>query len=129
MDGTVREADTQLLSVCVMNSIASVYLFVAIVAEVVATSFLKASDGFTKPQPSVVVVVGYAISFYCLSLALRSIPLGIAYAIWAGLGTVLIGIIGVVVYKQSADVPAVAGMTFIVLGVVIMHLFSKAAVH
>ena len=112
-----------------MNSVASVYLLAAVVAEVVATSCLKASDGFTKLQPSLVVVVGYTISFYCLSLALRAIPLGVAYAIWAGLGTILIGLVGVVVYKQPPDMPAVAGMTLIVLGVAVMHLFSKVAGH
>ncbi|MEM7588813.1 MAG: multidrug efflux SMR transporter [Myxococcota bacterium] len=112
-----------------MGSTASIYLLVAVVTEVIATSCLKASDGFTKVQPSVFVIVGYSISFYCLSLALRVIPLGIAYAIWAGLGTVFIAIVGVVVYKHTPDVPAVAGMTLIVLGVVVIHLFSEAAVH
>ncbi|MEM7589203.1 MAG: multidrug efflux SMR transporter [Myxococcota bacterium] len=112
-----------------MYSAASFYLLVAVMTEVVATSCLKASDGFTKLYPSIVVVVGYTISFYCLSLALRSIPLGVAYAIWAGLGTVLIALVGIVVYKQPPDMPAVAGITLIILGVVIMHLFSKASGH
>jgi len=101
------------------------YLFVAIVAEVVGTTALKASEEFTKLVPSIVVVVGYGMAFYCLSVVLRTIPLGIAYAVWAGLGIVLIAIVGAVMFKQIPDMPALIGMSLIIAGVVIMHLFSK----
>ena len=101
------------------------YLGVAIVAEVVATSALKAAEGFTRLAPSVVVVVGYLIAFYFLSLTLRTIPLGVAYAIWSGIGIALISLIGWLVYAQSLDAPAIAGLTLIVAGVVVLNGFSK----
>ena len=101
------------------------YLGVAIVAEVVATSALKAAEGFTRLAPSVVVVVGYLIAFYFLSLTLRTIPLGVAYAIWSGIGIALISLIGWLVYGQSLDAPAIAGLTLIVAGVVVLNGFSK----
>ncbi|MEM7495093.1 MAG: multidrug efflux SMR transporter [Myxococcota bacterium] len=104
-------------------------LAVAICAEVVATSFLKASDGFTKLSPSLVVIVGYVISFYSLSLALRTIPLGIAYALWAGLGIVLIAVISAVIYRQPPDLPAALGIALIVSGVVVIQLLSKTTGH
>ena len=101
-----------------------VYLAIAIVAEVVATSALKASHGFTAWQPSVVVVIGYVISFYFLSLALRTIPVGIAYAIWSGVGIVLISVIAWVIYRQALDAAAIVGMALIIAGVAVINLFS-----
>jgi small multidrug resistance pump len=105
------------------------FLGVAIVAEVVATSALKASDGFSNWLPSVIVIVGYAIAFYFLSLTLRTIPVGVAYAIWSGLGVVLITAVGWIVFGQKLDLPALAGMGLIVAGVLVMNLFSKTATH
>ncbi|MBC8208900.1 MAG: multidrug efflux SMR transporter [Desulfobulbaceae bacterium] len=102
------------------------YLTIAIVAEVIGTSALKASDAFTKVGPSILVVAGYAISFYFLALVLKVIPIGVAYAIWAGLGIVLITLVGALSFKQLPDTPAMIGMALIVSGVVVIHLFSKA---
>ena len=106
-----------------------ILLVIAIVAEVIATTALKAAEGFTRLLPSVVVVVGYGVSFYFLSLTLRTIPVGVVYAIWSGGGIVLISLLGWIVYKQSLDTPAVIGMSLIVAGVVVLNVFSKAAVH
>ena len=108
---------------------AYIYLGIAIIAEVIATSALKASDEFTKVLPSVTVVVGYAAAFYFLTLVLRTIPVGIAYGIWAGLGIVLITIVGALVFKQIPDLPAVIGMALIVAGVVVVNVFSKTVSH
>lgn len=108
---------------------AYLYLAIAIVAEVVATSALKASQEFTRLVPSLIVVTGYAIAFFCLTLVLRTIPVGIAYAVWAGLGIVLVTIVGAVVYRQIPDGPAILGMVLIVTGVVTIHLFSKSIEH
>jgi small multidrug resistance pump len=108
---------------------AYLYLAVAIIAEVAATSALKASEEFTKLIPSLIVVVGYAVAFYFMTLVLRTIPVGITYAIWAGLGIVLIAIVGTVVYKEIPDIPAVIGMALIVSGVVIINMFSKTVSH
>lgn len=105
------------------------FLSVAIVAEVIATSGLKASDGFTRLWPSVLVVVGYSIAFYCLSIALRAIPVGIAYAIWAGLGVVLIAAVGWLLFGQKLDAAALIGMALIIAGVVVMNVFSKTVAH
>jgi len=105
------------------------YLAIAILAEVVGTSALKASDGFRVVVPSVVVVAAYAISFYFLSLALRTIPIGLAYAIWSGVGIVLISLIGWLAYRQTLDLPAVAGIVLIVAGVAVINLFSKSMLH
>lgn len=102
-------------------------LAVAIVSEVIATSALKAADGFTRLAPSVVVVVGYGTAFYFLSLALKSVPVGIAYAIWSGVGIVLLSLIGWVLYGQRLDAPALTGMALIVVGVVILQLSSRSA--
>ena len=104
-----------------------VFLGLAIVFEVVGSSFMKSSDGFTKWLPSTVVVVAYITCFYFLSLALKTIPLGVAYAVWAGLGIVLTAAISVLVFKQKLDLPAVIGIIFIIIGVVIMNFFSKTA--
>ncbi|MCJ2165797.1 MULTISPECIES: multidrug efflux SMR transporter [unclassified Pseudodesulfovibrio] len=106
-----------------------IYLAFAIVCEVIGTSAMQASDGFTRVVPSLVVVIGYGLSFYLLSLVLRSIPMGVAYSIWAGLGIVLIGLVGVVLYKQSLDVPAMLGMGLIVAGVGVINIFSKTVGH
>jgi small multidrug resistance pump len=106
-----------------------VYLVLAIVAEVIATSALKASMGFTRPLPSLVVVVGYGLAFYLLGLVLRTLPVGVAYAIWAGLGIVLVTLVGIVVFGEKPDLPAVIGITLIVAGVVMLQVFSKMSVH
>jgi len=104
------------------------FLLVAIVTEVVATSALKASEGFRKFWPSVIVVLGYGASFYFLSLILRTTPMGIVYAIWSGLGLILITLIGWIVFGQRLDLPALIGMALITTGVVVMNLFSKSVV-
>ncbi|WP_416140804.1 DMT family transporter [Halomonas sp. HK25] len=108
---------------------AFVYLALAIVAEVIATSALKATEGFTRLWPSLLVVVGYVVAFYMLSLVLRTMPVGIAYAIWAGLGIVLVAVVGLVVYGQRPDLPAVIGIGLIVAGVVTIQLFSSISTH
>jgi len=108
---------------------AFVYLILAIVAEVIATSALKSSAGFTRLAPSAVVVVGYGLAFYLLSLVLRTLPVGVAYAIWAGLGIVLVTLVGVVVFGERPDMPAVLGISLIVAGVVLLQVFSKMSVH
>ena len=99
----------------------------AILVEVVATNALKASEGFTRLGPSAVTVVGYAISFYLLSIALKTIPVGVAYAIWSGIGIVLVTIVAWVVFGQKLDVAALVGIALILLGVVVVRVFSSAA--
>ena len=106
-----------------------VALGLAIVAEVIATSALKASAGFTRLGPSAIVVLGYGAAFYCLSLTLQSLSVGVAYAIWSGLGIVLVTAVSYVLYRQSIDLPALIGMALIVAGVAVIQLFSKTAVH
>ncbi|UJJ30122.1 DMT family transporter [Halopseudomonas maritima] len=106
-----------------------VYLIIAIVSEVIATSALKASTGFTKPLPSVVVIVDYLVSFYFLSLTLKTIPVGIAYAIWSGVGVVLISVVAWLLYGQKLDLPALIGMGLIISGVMVINLFSNTAGH
>lgn len=106
-----------------------VFLSLAIILEVIGSSFMKASNGFTKAVPSVITVLAYLICFFFLSQALKSIPLGIAYAIWGGLGIVLTAVISVVVFRQTLDIPAIIGITLIVAGVVVMNFFSKSAAH
>ena len=105
------------------------YLVIAIGCEVAATSALKASEGFTRPLPSVVVVTGYVLAIYLLSLTLRTIPVGVAYAIWSGVGVALIAVIGWLFLGQKLDVPAIAGLVLIVAGVVVINLFSRTAGH
>lgn len=105
------------------------FLLAAILSEVTATSSLKASAGFTKVIPSVIVVVGYALSFYFLSLVLKAIPIGIAYAVWAGLGIVLLALVGWIVFGQALDTPAMIGIALILAGVIVMNVFSKTVVH
>ncbi|MBG0791239.1 MAG: multidrug efflux SMR transporter [Desulfovibrionaceae bacterium] len=102
-----------------------IYLSLAILAEVMATTALQASEGFSRIGPSGVVVVGYGLSFYLLSKVLQYIPMGVTYAIWAGTGIVLICLAGVVFYKQIPDLPAIIGMGLIVSGVAVINLFSK----
>lgn len=106
-----------------------VYLGIAIVGEVIATSFLRASVGFTQLVPSIVVVIGYGITFYFFSLALQTIPVGIGYAIWSGVGIVLVSIIAYFAYGQTLDVPALIGMGLILAGVLVINLFSQSSAH
>ncbi|MEM7549285.1 MAG: multidrug efflux SMR transporter [Bacteroidota bacterium] len=102
-----------------------VYLIIAIVGEMIATSSLKESAGFTKLTPSIITVIGYSLTFYFLSLALKQIPIGVAYAVWAGVGILLIAIVGYFRFHQKLDAPAIAGMLLIISGVMIMQVFSK----
>jgi small multidrug resistance pump len=103
------------------------WLAIAILAEVVATTALKASDGFTRLWPSVITVLGYAVAFHGLSLTIRTVPLGLAYALWSGVGLVLITAIAWIVYKQRLDTPALIGLGLILAGVLVINLFSKTA--
>jgi small multidrug resistance pump len=103
------------------------YLAIAIITEVIGTSALKATEEFTKFWPSIIVLVGYLTSFYFLTLCLRHIPVGIAYALWSGVGIILIATVGWLLYKQSLDMPGVIGIGFIIVGVVVINAFSKAA--
>ena len=105
------------------------YLGLAIICEVIATSALKASSGFTRPVPTVILAVGYTAAFYFLSLTLRSIPVGIAYAVWSGVGVVLISLVAWLLYGQELDVPAMLGMGLIVAGVIVLNLISKTVSH
>lgn len=100
-------------------------LIIAICAEVIASSSLKATEGFTKIIPSIVVIIGYITSFYFLSITLKTLPMGIAYAIWSGLGIILISLIGYVFYKQSIGMTSIIGIIFIIIGVIIIQLFSN----
>ncbi len=104
-------------------------LSVAIIAEVIATTAMKSSDGFTRLWPSFIVVVGYMVAFYFLSITLKTLPTGIAYAIWAGAGIVLITLMGWIIYKQTLDLPALFGMSLIVSGVLVINIFSKSGAH
>lgn len=106
-----------------------ILLGLAIAAEVVGTSALKASEGFSKLWPSAIVVVSYGAAFYLLSLTLRTIPVGIAYAVWSGVGVVLIALIGWVVFGQKIDAAGLLGMGLIVAGVLVLNLFSKSSAH
>lgn len=105
------------------------YLLVAIVSEVIATSALKASEGFTRLWPSVLVVIGYGVAFFCLSLTLRTIPVGIVYAVWSGIGIVLIALVGWLLYRQALDLPAILGIALIMAGVLVINLFSSTVGH
>lgn len=101
------------------------YLALAIVLEVIGSGFLQASNGFSKIVPTIIMLTAYLLCFYCLALALKTIPLGVAYAIWGGLGIVLTAVVSVVVFKQKLDLPAILGMALIVAGVFIMNFYSK----
>jgi small multidrug resistance pump len=105
------------------------FLALAIISEVIGSSFLNASNQFTKLIPSAITVVAYLLCFYILSIALKSIPLGTAYAIWGGLGIVLTAIISVVVFKNKLDLPAIIGISLIVAGVLVLNVFSKSTSH
>lgn len=106
-----------------------IYLIVAVVGEVIGTTALKSSEGFTRLGPSVVVVGGYAVAFFFLSLTLRHMPVGVAYAMWSGVGTVLITLIGWVIFSQKLDLAAIAGIGLIVAGVMVLQLFSDTSPH
>ncbi|HEV7346065.1 MAG TPA: SMR family transporter [Devosia sp.] len=105
------------------------YLAIAIVGEVIATSFLRASAGFTQLVPSVVVVVGYCVTFYFFSLALQTIPVGVGYAVWSGVGIILVSIIAYFAYGQVLDLPALLGIGLILAGVLVINLFSQSSAH
>lgn len=105
------------------------YLTMAIVAEVIATTMLKASEGFTRLWPSLLLVLGYGVAFWGLSMVVKSMPLGIVYAIWSGMGIVLVSVAAVFVYQQKLDWPAIVGMGLIIAGVLVINLLSKASVH
>jgi len=109
--------------------IAYLYLTIAIITEVIGTNALKASEEFTKIIPSIIVVAGYGVTFYCMTLLLRTLPVGIMYALWSGLGIVLVTITGAFIYKEIPDVPAVIGMGLIIAGVVVINIFSKTTAH
>ena len=100
------------------------FLAVAIISEVIATSALKSAEGFTRLAPSLIVIIGYASAFYFLSLTLRTIPLGIAYAIWSGVGVALVSIVGLFIYHQTLNTGAIIGIAIIILGVIVLSLYS-----
>ena len=104
-----------------------VYLSIAIIAEIIATTALKASETFTKLTPSVIVIIGYVVSFYFFSHVLKTIPVGIAYAIWAGIGIAAVTVVAGIIFRQVPDVPAIIGIVLIIAGVVVINLFSKSA--
>jgi len=106
-----------------------IYLAIAIAAEVCGTTFMKQSAGFSKPLPSLITVIGYAVAFYFLSLTLRTLPTGIVYAVWSGVGIVLIALIAWIVQGQKLDAAAALGMGLIIAGVVVMNVFSKMSAH
>lgn len=106
-----------------------IYLAAAIVSEVIATSALKAAAGFSRLVPSLIVVAGYAVAFFFLSLTLRTIPVGVAYAVWSGAGVALIALIGWLFLGQSLDTPAIIGLSLIVAGVIVINVFSKSVTH
>ncbi len=105
------------------------YLAIAIVAEVIATTFLKSSEGFTRLWPSVITATGYLIAFVFLSLTLKTLPTGIVYAIWSGIGIVLISVVSWIWFGQALDAPAIAGMGLIIAGVIVINMFSKTISH
>ncbi|MEM8520537.1 SMR family transporter [Flavobacterium sp. PL12] len=105
------------------------FLGIAIIFEIIATSALKKSEEFTKLIPSIITIVGYCGAFYFLSFAVRTIPIGIAYAIWSGVGIVLITIIGAIFFKQIPDLPAIIGLSLILIGVTVINVFSKTTGH
>ena len=105
------------------------YLALAIAAEVAGTSLLKATEEFTKLVPTAFLVIFYCISFWLMTLALRDLPLGVVYAVWSGLGIVLVAVVGAFVYKEIPDLASLIGMALIISGVVVMHLFSTSIKH
>ncbi|MHA3049980.1 DMT family transporter [Acinetobacter sp. ANC 4639] len=105
---------------------AFLYLLIAILAEVIATSAMKASDGFSQLLPSGITILGYAFAIYFLSLTMKSIPIGITYALWSGAGIILVSLVGFFYYKQHLDVAAIIGLAFMIAGIMIINLFSKS---
>ena len=105
------------------------YLAIAIVSEVIGTSALKASEEFTRLVPSLISIIAFLCALFCLSLTLRTIPVGVAYAIWSGIGIVLISLIALVLFGQKLDTPALIGMALIIAGVLVINLFSKSTAH
>lgn len=105
------------------------WLFAAILSEIFSTSFLRSTEGFTRLLPTIMVLTGYGISFYCLSHTVKLIPTGIAYAIWSGVGIVCVSLIARFFFNQKFDAPAIIGMILIVAGVLVIQLFSKTATH
>lgn len=105
------------------------FLAIAILSEIIATTFLKASEGFSQLWPSIFAVLGYAVAFYFLALTLKTMPVGIAYAVWSGVGIAIIILIAWVLFKQTLDLAALAGIALIVLGVIVINVFSKSAGH
>lgn len=110
-----------------MNNV--VFLLLAIIFETSATSLLKVSEGFTKPLPTVASIMLYILSFYCLSVCLRTVPIGIAYAVWSALGIVLVTLVGIFAFKQTPDLATIIGLSLIILGVGVLNLFSKMSIH
>lgn len=110
-----------------MNNL--VYLFLAIIFETSATSLLKLAEGFTKPLPTIASILLYILSFYCLSNCLKTVPIGVAYAIWSALGIVLVTLVGIIVFKQTPDWAAIIGLLLIIIGVGVLNLFSKMSIH
>ena len=106
-----------------------VFLAIAIVSEVIATSALKSSEGFTRLVPSLIVIAGYGAAFFCLSMALRTIPVGVCYAIWSGAGIALVALVAWIVFGQRLDLPAIIGMALIIAGVLTLSFFSKTSMH
>jgi len=102
------------------------YLSIAIIAELIATSALKASNGFSVLWPSLATIAGYAIALFFLSLTMKTIPMGIAYAIWSGAGIILISTVGLLVFKQQLDLPALIGLAFMIIGIIFINVFSKS---
>ncbi|MEG0849662.1 MAG: SMR family transporter [Flavobacterium sp.] len=105
------------------------FLFIAIIFEIIATTALKKSEQFTQLIPSIITIVGYFAAFYFLSFAIRTIPVGFAYAIWSGVGIVLITAIGAIFFKEIPDLPAIIGLSLIIIGVIVINLFSKTTAH
>ncbi|MFH6961434.1 DMT family transporter [Flavobacterium plurextorum] len=105
------------------------FLFIAIIFEIIATTALKKSEQFTQLIPSIITIVGYFAAFYFLSFAIRTIPVGFAYAIWSGVGIVLITAIGAIFFKEIPDLPAIIGLSLIIIGVIVINVFSKTTAH
>lgn len=108
---------------------AYVYLLIAVITEVAATSALKASEEFTRFTPSLIVIIGYGIFFYCLTQVLKFLPVGITYAVWSGAGIILVTLIGIILYREIPDWPAVIGMGLIIAGVVVINIYSSTVKH
>jgi small multidrug resistance pump len=106
-----------------------IFLTIAIVSEVIGTNALNASRGFTKIFPSIITIISYGFAFYFLSIVLKTIPVGIAYAIWSGMGIILVTVIAAIIFKQIPDVPALIGLSLIITGVIVINVFSKTVTH